>query len=215
MPTTHPLPHVRAEWLPELLTGENHCEWAIWFRIRHEDPAAPPSSSDEDADPEHTDLLDQQKAEWADRGYTVSADSAFNLRGRNAVLTGTPELMVSRGDHVLIIGVPTGPPRRSHGTLVRLYMYGLRRAQGPYHGMVLPGELVYQDRIDRVPQGGVHQGLVRDLGALITRLVSDEPAARVPSAQECVSCDIAVEHCPVRIASPNHPMRQAYPGTTP
>ena len=215
MTTTRPLPHVRAEWLPALLTGEHRCEWAIWFRIRHDDPAAPLSGSDQDANPDHADLLAQQQSEWAERDYDVATNYGFFLRGHHAVLTGTPELLVSRGDHVLIISVPAGPPRRSHGTLVRLYMYGLRRAPGPHQGKVLPGELAYWDRIDRVPQGGVHQGLIRAQVALITRLVSDEPAARVPSAQECRSCHIAAAHCPVRIASPDDHMRQACRSTTP
>ena len=29
-------------------------------------------------------LLDQQKVAWAERGYTVSADNAFMLRGHHA-----------------------------------------------------------------------------------------------------------------------------------
>ena len=80
-------------------------------------------------------------------------------------------------------------------------MYGLRRAPGPHRGMVLPGELVYPDRTTQVPKGGVDQGLVRDLGALINRVVADEPPARVPSARECSSCDVAAD-CSMRVASP-------------
>ena len=195
MATHGPLPHVRAEWLYALLAGEHHCEWAVWFKVHHPDQIAPPSSDDEAAA-----LLDQQKAEWTKRDYEVSTDNAFLLRGRHAVLAGAPELIVSRDEHTLIVSVPTGPPLRSHGTLVRIYMYALRRAQGPYRGMVLPGELVYQDRTTQVPRGGVDQGLIRDLGSLINRVVADEPAVRVPSTRECSSCDIA--HCPERVASP-------------
>ena len=191
------LPHVRAEWLPALLAGEHHCEWAVWFRVHHPDQVPPPSSDDEAAA-----LLDQKKTEWAERGYDVATDTdnAFLLRGRHAVLAGEPELIVSRDEHTLIISVPTGPPLRSHGTLVRIYMYALRRAHGPHHGIVLPGDLVYQDRTQHIPQGGVNQGLIRDLGSLINRVVADEPAVRVPSTHECGSCAIA--HCPERMASP-------------
>ena len=195
MATHGPLPHVRAEWLPELLAEERHCEWAVWFRAHHPDQVAPPSSDDEAAA-----LLDQQRAEWAERGYDVTIDTEFLLRGRHAVLAGATELIVSRDEHTLIVSVPTGPPLRSHGTLVRIYMYALRRAQGPYRGIVLPGELVYPDRTQQVPQGGVDQGLIRRLGALINRVVADEPAVRVPSTHECGSCPIA--DCPVRVASP-------------
>ena len=80
-------------------------------------------------------------------------------------------------------------------------MYALRRVPGPHRGMVLPGELVYQDRTTQVPRGGVDQGLIRDLGSLINRVVADEPAVRVPSVHECSSCDVAAD-CPMRVASP-------------
>ena len=78
-------------------------------------------------------------------------------------------------------------------------MYALRRAHGPHHSKMLPGELVYQDRTQQVPQGGVDQGLIRDLGSLINRVVADKPAVRVPSAHECRSCDITAADCPVRV----------------
>ena len=179
------------------------CEWAVWFKIHHQDRIASPSCNDPDADPEHAALVDQQTKEWAERGYdvTIDADNAFLLRGRNAVLVGAPELIVSRDEHTLIVSGPTGPPLRSHGTLVRIYMYALRRAQGPYRGIVLPGELVYQDRTQQVPRGGGDQGLIRDLGDLISRVTADEPAVRVPSTHECGSCPIG--DCPERVASPS------------
>ena len=98
MLTNRDLPHVRADWLPALLAGEHACEWAVWFIVHHPDQVAPPSSDDEAAA-----LLDQQKAEWAERGYEVSTDNAFLLRGRHAVLAGSHELIVSRDEHTLII----------------------------------------------------------------------------------------------------------------
>ena len=136
-----------------------------------------------------------RKVNWAERDYEVSTDNAFMLRGHHSVLTGAPELIVSRDKHTLIVSVPTGPPLRSHGTLVRIYMYALRRAQGPYRGIVLPGELVYPDRTQHVPQGGVDQGLIRRLGALINRVVADEPAVRVPSTHECGPAPSQIARC--------------------
>ena len=148
MPTNRDLPHVRAEWLPQLLAGETACEWAVWVKVNHPSQVGPTSSSDEDARLERAALLDQQKAAWAQREYTVSAgsDNAFLLRGRSAILAGSPDLIVHRDDHVLIIGVPTSQPLRSHGTLVRLHMYALPRSLDRCRGMVIPGELVYPDR---------------------------------------------------------------------
>ena len=30
-------PYICATWLPRLLTGENSCEWAVWFKAHHQD----------------------------------------------------------------------------------------------------------------------------------------------------------------------------------
>ena len=35
-------PYVWATWLPRLLTGENSCEWAIWFKAHYQDWAQGP-----------------------------------------------------------------------------------------------------------------------------------------------------------------------------
>ena len=34
-------------WLPRLLTGENSCEWAIWFKAHFQDWTKPPSDFDQ------------------------------------------------------------------------------------------------------------------------------------------------------------------------
>ena len=28
-------PYIWTTWLPRLLTGENSCEWAVWFKAHH------------------------------------------------------------------------------------------------------------------------------------------------------------------------------------
>ena len=112
MPTQPDLPHVRAEWLPALLSGDYACEWAIWTKVHHPDRVPPQSSPHQDADPEHAALLDQQKVNWAERDYEVSTDNAFLLRGRHAVLAGAPQLIVSRDEHTSSSSA-SPPARRS------------------------------------------------------------------------------------------------------
>ena len=34
-PSLENLPTSGPTWLPRLLTGENSCEWAVWFKARH------------------------------------------------------------------------------------------------------------------------------------------------------------------------------------
>ena len=46
----------------------------------------------------HTALLNQEKEQWQDHGYTVTVENqnVFRLRGRMALLVGKPDLIVER-----------------------------------------------------------------------------------------------------------------------
>ena len=76
-----------------------------------------------------------------------------------------------------------------------IYIYALPRALPEYRDTHLAGEIIYSDHTDRVPQGGIHEGFIRNLGSLIRRIADDKPAIRVPSASECRFCDITAEDC--------------------
>ena len=84
-------------------------------------------------------------------------------------------------------------------------MYALPKALPEYRDFKFAGEIVYNDRTERVPQGGIDQGFVRNLGSLIRRIAAPEPPVRVPSAQECRFCDITLQDCLERIESVSHP----------
>ena len=36
MPQRRDQPYIWTTWLPKLLTGENSCEWAIWFKANYQ-----------------------------------------------------------------------------------------------------------------------------------------------------------------------------------
>ena len=57
----------------------------------------------------------------------------------------------------------------------------------------------------RIPAEAVDDQFVQNLGALIRRLAADEPAKRVPSAQECRFCDISAADCPERMDEGSEP----------
>ena len=85
-------------------------------------------------------------------------------------------------------------------------MYALPRAMPEYCDFKFAGEIVYNNRTERVPQGGIDQGFVQNLGSLIRRIAAPEPPVRVPSAQECRFCDITLgEDCSERIECVSHP----------
>ena len=58
-------PYIWATWLPRLLTGENSCEWAVWFKAHYQDWTKVPSDFNQAQwILNHTALLNKRKAEW-------------------------------------------------------------------------------------------------------------------------------------------------------
>ena len=41
--TPRDFPYIWATWLTKLLTGENSCEWAVWFKAHYQDWTRTPS----------------------------------------------------------------------------------------------------------------------------------------------------------------------------
>ena len=204
VPQRRELPYIWATWLPKLLTGENACEWAIWFKAHYQAGDKPPSDFNQaDWLARHTALLNEQRDQWVKSGNEVRVENqnAFRLRGQSANLAGKPDLLVLNNHRILIVDVKGGKPQPWHRYQVMIYMYALPRALPEYRDTHFAGEIIYPAHTDRVPQGGIDQGFIRNLGSLIRRIADDKPAIRVPSAQECRFCDITTEDCPERVDS--------------
>lgn len=196
---TRDFPYIWATWLPRLITGESSCEWAIWAKAHFQHWNKPPSDFNQaEWLARHTNLLNEQRDQWLQRDYEVRVEdqNAFRLRGHSATLAGKPNLLVINKDHVLIVDVKTGQERPWHALQLKIYMYALPRALPEFKDARIAGELIYNNRTQRVPQGGIDQGFVHDLGALIRRIASPEPPPRVPSAPECRFCDITPQDLP-------------------
>ena len=146
----------------------------------------------------HTTLLNEHRDRWIQSGYDVRVESqnAFQLRGHSAILAGKPDLLVLNKNCILITDSKTGQEQPWHKFQVMTYMYALPMALPEYRDFKFAGESVYNDRTERVPQGGIDQGFVRNLGSLIRRIAAPEPPVRLPSAQECRFCDITAVDCP-------------------
>ena len=195
-------PYIWATWLPRLLTGEDSCEWAAWFRAHHQGWERPPNDFNfAQWQIDHTALLTDTRHKFEASGYDVhvEAQNAFRLQGRTATLAGQPDLIIPSGDdHVLIIDAKTGAERASHVAQVMVYMYALPRALEQYRDARIAGEIHYPYRIQRVPRGGLDQGFINRLVTLIQRVAAPDPPQRVPSFTECRFCDITAVDCPVR-----------------
>ena len=202
MATPRDFPYIWTTWLPRLLTGENSCEWAAWFKAHYQNWTRQPSSFDQaEWLMRHTALLNQQRQEWESNTRTVFVESqnAFRLQCRTATLGGRPDLVVLDERDATIIDVKTGREQPWHVVQVMIYMYAVPKALERYKQAKLSGQVTYRDHTVRIPAGAVDERFVQNLGALIRRLSADEPARRVPSRQECRFCDVSAADCPERV----------------
>ena len=68
-------PYIWATWLPRLLTGENSCEWAVWFKAHYQDWTRTPSEFNQaEWMLNHTALLNKRKANWHHGGFDVNTE---------------------------------------------------------------------------------------------------------------------------------------------
>ena len=208
MPQQREHPYIWATWLPRLLTGENSCEWAVWFKAHHQNWAKPPSDFNQAQWMlNHTALLNERRANWEIGGYSVEVEgqNGFQLRGRPATLSGKPDIIAHRDDEAVIVDAKTGHESPSHAVQVMIYLYAVPRAFERYRNAKLRGQVTYRDHTTRIPAEAVDDQFIQNLGALILRLSADEPARRVPSRQECRFCDISAADCPVRVGEASAP----------
>ena len=128
-------PYIWATWLPRLLTGERSCEWAIWFKARHQGWNRKPSDFNQaDWLARHTALLNEHRDRWIQSGYNVRVENqnAFQLRGHSAILAGKHDLLVLNKNRILVIDFKTGQELPLHKFQVMTYMYAMPRALPEY-----------------------------------------------------------------------------------
>ena len=201
MPVRRQHPYIWATWLPRLLTGDNSCEWSVWFKAHYQDWAKQPSDFNQAQWMlNHTALLNERRANWEVGGYSVEVEgqNSFQLRGRSATLSGKPDLIARREDDVAFVDAKAGHESPSHAVQLMIYLYAVPKALEKYRNARLRGQVTYGDHTVRIPAEAVDDQFVQNLGALIRRISNDEPARRVPSKQECRFCDITAADCPQR-----------------
>ena len=197
-------PYICATWL----TGENSCEWAVWFKAHYQDWAKVPSDFNQaEWMLNHTALLNKRKANWKHGGFDVNIEgqNSFELHGRSATLAGQPDLITQRDGQAVIVDVKTGQDSASHVVQVMIYLYAIPRALEQYRNLELRGQATYLDHTVRIPAEAVDDQFIQNLGTLIRRLSADKPPARVPSRPECRFCDISALDCPERMDEVSEP----------
>ena len=196
-------PCIAPGWLASLLSGEAQCQWASWFRTHHEDWHAVEGTilSGPNWPVDYTYRLNRCVKRYEEQGYAVSngAPNAYNLSLGQAVLSGRPDVIATKGDACVVIDFPRGEANRSHVLQVITHMYALPRAVERLRGMAPRGEVVYSRETVDIPADSVDQEFVENLQWQVQRLASGEPLTRVPSPDECRACDITASDCPERM----------------
>ena len=205
MPELRATPYIWVTWLTKLLVGENSCEWAAWFRSRHEIWSYEKVQSTFDATTwqlNHTALLNPIRTRLKGENETILTENqnAFTLRGSSATLGGKPDLITSSDKSGPIYDAKTGRPSPSHHIQIMVYMYAVPRALGQYKGVSFDGKVVYEDHEVQIPSTAIDQSFIDNLGQLIRRVAGATPARKVPSPMECGFCNITKADCPERAA---------------
>ncbi|MQF48319.1 PD-(D/E)XK nuclease family protein [SAR202 cluster bacterium AC-647-N09_OGT_505m] len=205
MPTPRSSPWVTITQLKRLLVGESQCEWASWFMAHYQrapDEYMPSDFDTAQYNMNHTALMRVVRARLEGDGYEVFSEGQndFRLLGRTgAYLVGRPDFVAVRDTTGLIVDAKTGQPRDSDSAQVLLYMWAVPRALNQYSEIRFSGQLAYQTHTVDIPDSSINDSFSSNFGSLIQRVISPEPAMRIPSGSECRFCNITKANCEQRI----------------
>ena len=197
-------PYIWVSWLTRLLSGENSCEWAQWFKSQHDSATWTKVTSDFDQAAwvnRHTNLLISEQEKWEGKGYKVYREdqNSFYLKGSTATVAGKADLIAVMDNHAVVIDAKTGKPGPSHALQVLVYMYAIPRALSEYGGMTISGNVAYETHDIPIAPAEITSRFTDSLIGLIRRLADSQPARKVPSRGDCRFCDITSVDCPERI----------------
>ena len=201
-------PYIWVTWLTKLLTGEDSCEFASWFKTQFDPRSwtrAERIGNLARWQVGHTDLKNAKAREFREQGYEVTheAQNHFTIKGRLATIAGKPDLMACQGDLVWVVDVKSGRPRASDVVQVMIYMYLLPIARPDLQGATVKGLVVYGDHEQEIQPEEVDPAFIQSLQGLIHRLSAREPPIKAPSWSECQFCDISSIDCPERVERPD------------
>ena len=198
-------PYVWVTWVSKLLSGEDFCEWAYWFRSNYEGNSYDKVPSDFDAarwQILHTELVNKTRNEYESSGYKVSVQhqNLLKLKGKSAVLSGIPDLLAVRDDHAVVMDVKTGQPSPTHAIQVMIYMYAVSKANIMSSGTSVSGKVLYQNNEVEVPVQAIDKEFIVRLAGVIRALSEVDPPIKTPSIRECGFCNITLKDCSEKIS---------------
>lgn len=194
-------PFVWPTWITGILSTDDSCRWAPWFKAQHTYDKRPDPNAFDLAQwkVDHAALCDARVQELRAHGWTVEveAQNKFVLEGRACTLSGQPDIVAIRALDVLIIDGKTGARKAKDLWQVMIYMLAVPMAREFIASARVTGEVLYPDgRVEITAAQFDNEKRARIL-AMLAEVGSPTPPARVPSARECAFCDIAA--CPDRV----------------
>ena len=197
-------PYVWVTWVSKLMSGEDFCEWAHWFKSNHEGNSYDKVPSDFNTarwQLVHTELVNKTRHEYESIGYKVSVQhqNLLKLKGNSALLSGIPDLLAVKDTDVVVMDVKTGQPSPTHAIQVMTYMYAVSKSNVVPITPVVSGKLVYQDHVVDIPALAVDEEFISRLAKVILGLSKVDPPIKTPSIRECGFCNITSSDCSAMI----------------
>ena len=195
------MPFIWVTWLTKLMSGENQCWWASWFRSHYSFNKLPSGFDLAKWTMEHNELLHRRKGELESEGFTVFIEeqNSFKLVGKSGItLSGKPDIIAINDGEGTVEDCKTGNPKHSDQVQVLIYLLALPLANGRYKGLKLEGRLIYKNSSVDVHSSEI-DGIREKFSKVVGTVGGTEPASKVPSLGECRFCDISKVDCPERI----------------
>ncbi len=204
MPTARDVPYIWVTWTASLLSGDNHCEWAAWFRAHFKHEKRPSDFNEVKWRAQHVEMVRARVAALKQEKYQVFVErqNSFNLKGRAATLAGVADIVAVRGDEARVIDCKTGEQKDSHRFQLLTYMMVLPLTHSACRGRSLAGELQYRATSAHIMPDQLTDELKASIRTVIERVAGEEPLIKVPSSWECRLCVIGRKDCPERIDEP-------------
>ena len=189
-------------WLTKLMSGENQCMWASWFRTHYKWDKVPSDFDLVKWTADHNELSKIRVNQLKEQGFTVYTEdqNSFHIEGKTGIhLSGKADIVAIKGDEAYVEDCKTGNPRHSDHMQVMIYMLSLPLATTHCKGLKLNGRIIYKNSIVDIPSEKIDDSMKQIFKDTIHKIGQDTPPLKTPSWGECRFCDITKVDCPERI----------------
>lgn len=196
-------PYIWTTWLTGLLSTDDSCRWAGWFKAHFTfTKVERPDTALTKWKAEHGDMVSARAAQLVADGWTVTIEdqNKFTLRGKTATLSGKPDILATKAGELRVVDCKSGSRKDKDFWQVAIYLVMLPLTHPALvFDRRLVGELVYRDQVITIQP----EEMTPDVKARITAQILESggllPPAKVPSERECGFCDIGTADCDARL----------------